>query len=543
MDTFFNQSLWFTQYTNVYFENCNLQLLTLNFLGNDPIWETDLHVCQSQIGHLYAESGNVVLKNCTSFQAHISSNQSLLSVRNSTMLITSLQTEHFQGGTFLKVVSGNISMTNTQFISSVAHGSLIHGMNASFIKFDNCTFNSNNHSLIALESSSTSIIQNSNFERNTMHSNSIKLHNLIRSRNGVLLLTNSTFVENAVSLGGIVCISVGSIGKIEKCVFTNNHGQGILMVNSLNVLVASCMFHGNSVQKRSTVSLRLFGNFSSAVGTQSKKVTRLFAHKHLDKNIKNVIETVSDTSAKCTVFTCEFVQNTAENGGAISATKMSLVLLKSNFINNSAVGSTLHGKGFGGAVMILKSQINIEHCMFVGNQASAGGAILAHDVSLSVNSSIFLKNQAVKMQSSSGGGGAIHCEQYVSTTKLRISIENSTFHECKATYGGAIKTNVGQMVLKDCVFEGNTAQNGGAVHCVSGEISKIHFVSNKADAVGGALYLMLNSTFRVAHSVFIKNVAGGGGAIFGESHGRVISTFSTFENNTAGSHVAGIHWG
>lgn len=137
-------------------------------------------------------------------------------------------------------------------------------------------------------------------------------------------------------------------------------------------------------------------------------------------------------------------------------------------------------------------------------------------------------------------GGAIYSEA------LDLKINNCTFIDCQATYGGAI-SSFSTLEINDCEFINNTAEYaGGAIASGEGEtiIKNTTFRDNIAYYYGGAIYLERNlnlSTFTVdannainssiENSIFENNAATYGGAIYSENH--LTLTDSEFNNNSA----------
>ena len=126
-------------------------------------------------------------------------------------------------------------------------------------------------------------------------------------------------------------------------------------------------------------------------------------------------------------------------------------------------------------------------------------------------------------------------------------IENCTFKNSKATYGGAIfmnaKTKVNNKVLtgtkiNNCKFESNTAEKSGGA--INGEsrgniITKSKFISNKA-AMGGAIQLVKTKNNKFINNIFTSNSATteAGALSLMESTNELIEG-NTFTKNTAGS--------
>lgn len=119
---------------------------------------------------------------------------------------------------------------------------------------------------------------------------------------------------------------------------------------------------------------------------------------------------------------------------------------------------------------------------------------------------------------------------------VTITLENLTLKNGNDIYGGAV-FNFGTLVVKNCMFTGNTATWGGAItnsfDC-NLNVSDSTFIGNTADnGEGGALWNGDGGTLNVINCGFIYNkVTGGpGGAIINYGSSTVVDSF--FVGNTA----------
>ena len=157
-------------------------------------------------------------------------------------------------------------------------------------------------------------------------------------------------------------------------------------------------------------------------------------------------------------------------------------------------------------------------------------------------------------------GGAIYTSDL--NTDSRVTIENCTFKDCYAVYGGAIYMGAGYLSISNSQFINNYAYNfGGAIACENTEnitISKTRFINDYSiDDAGGAVYVK-SSPLNIQRSDFINCSAtfGGaftalnsdvklnfinaynnsarwdGGAVY-HMYGKFFSTYGKFINNTA----------
>ena len=116
-----------------------------------------------------------------------------------------------------------------------------------------------------------------------------------------------------------------------------------------------------------------------------------------------------------------------------------------------------------------------------------------------------------------------------------LTVENSSFRNNKAGWGGAIATTDSSvsMSVRRSRFVGNTAETGGAIIINGGqaEISGSSFQSNEASNFGGAIETS-NGRANISNSSFQGNRAYQGGAIL-VSGARATLTHLTFVDNIA----------
>ena len=191
-----------------------------------------------------------------------------------------------------------------------------------------------------------------------------------------------------------------------------------------------------------------------------------------------------------------------------------------------------------------RPRVQIVSSVFERNVAYQGGAIYADDYHLRIRNSTFLRNTAIV------SGGAI----FVKKPKTKLVIRKSIFTENNVTWdvkdlnltllypspstvpqrkdslGGAIcALNPERMTLSKCTFHLNRAPGGGAaVSVLNGQ--------REEGGEKAAVFNVSDSVFRprlqIVSSVFERNLAYQGGAIYGEDYYLIIHN-STFLRNTA----------
>ena len=199
--------------------------------------------------------------------------------------------------------------------------------------------------------------------------------------------------------------------------------------------------------------------------------------------------------------------------------------IENSLFENNIV-ETVDGQAYGGALQLYGDCTN---CTFINNHAHSGNSgshagALCFRPDSTVDNCTFIGNHADK-----GGATSFHASGELTNS---IFINNTAL-----TWGGAITTDdtPGQYItIENCYFEGNRANNGGAVSTRGSRITFTNntFISNSANTNGGAFNIEDNGVV-VINSTFINNTAkdhGGAGFISGNN---VEIYNSTFENNSA----------
>ncbi|HEY0719720.1 MAG TPA: Calx-beta domain-containing protein [Gammaproteobacteria bacterium] len=206
---------------------------------------------------------------------------------------------------------------------------------------------------------------------------------------------------------------------------------------------------------------------------------------------------------------------------------------------------------YGGAVSMTKSNTLVMSGVHLSNnQALEGGAIYCiNEGRIDINDSQLDGNHASSGDGSFGAGGAIHALQ-----RCSISIANSVFSNNSGnTYGGAIQSEQGELLITGSQFIGNTtADDGGAINSFYGNQTVIvdsTFTGNTAAGSRGAIssvgpIKIFNSTFSsntatynycgafglsdaYLDGVTVDGNIGGGGCLY---NSKVVN--SVFKNNT-----------
>jgi hypothetical protein len=204
-----------------------------------------------------------------------------------------------------------------------------------------------------------------------------------------------------------------------------------------------------------------------------------------------------------------FRNNTAQSGGAM-AIRSRTVIESSQFSLNTASSTGTAGIGEGGAIQSYDSDLFIRDSQFSFNLGRRGGVIYKQSALLVVENSRLVDNSANE------DGGAIFVE---SNTGVRVF--NSTFERNVAPNGeGGALQSFGNIIVRQCTFNNNRAQVGGAVSLSGGSIllfddstlsnNVASFRGGAIDAINGAAALNLNQLTFSNNSV--SNATNGAGA-------------------------------
>lgn len=188
-----------------------------------------------------------------------------------------------------------------------------------------------------------------------------------------------------------------------------------------------------------------------------------------------------------------------------------------------------YGNNYGGAIytsdLNANSKVTIDNCTFNDGYAIYGGAIYMGAGYLTVMNSRFINNYAYNF------GGAIACEytENVTISKSKF-IKDHTVDDA----GGAIYVRSSPINIDSCDFINCSATFGGAITSLNSDVklNNIYAYNNSAKWGGGAIYHMYG-TFHSRNNVFKSNQARNGGALYIDNSSSLNMLYNTFENNQA----------
>jgi predicted outer membrane repeat protein len=261
-----------------------------------------------------------------------------------------------------------------------------------------------------------------------------------------------------------------------------------------------------------------------------------------------------NSSGSPTIRTCRFLNNAANNGGAVLNTGSSPQFVECEFSGNSAVSA-------GGINNVLGSSPSFSSCTFSQNVSMNAGGAVSNDTNCNPtfvgcsfdSNSATLRGGAVysintsapsftdcsftgnSVTSNSGFAGAIYNSHTVSTLLRCEFTGNTSAGDAGALYADFSTPSGLDWNMTDCVFVRNSTADEGGVMYANARVRALRcaFYGNSAWR-GGAVSLN-NHSFEFTNCIFVGNVAGSnGGAALVTNSGSLFSN-CTFANNAAPS--------
>eukprot|EP00210_Caulerpa_lentillifera_P003658 g3492.t1 len=364
----------------------------------------------------------------------------------------------------------------------------------------------------------------------------------------VLRIRKCTFDENTASFGsgGVLHISNGPYVTISESHFQNNRairGGALHAERYAKVNISDCKFlrnyatDGGAICARRSVDIDiknsdLRSNFAiegggaisveSHVFSSGEKATIAITDCHIGNNCAAVGTTRNA------------FRNIVPQGGAVLGIGAGqfVSVANSSFYDNSAQQ--------GGAIAIVgaKSFWLSNQSSFSSNEADLGGAIFVYvDESIDISADIYRISDTTFKSNGAREGGALWIISSRSTNDLfpfnaykkSVGVENCNFtsNNVSSNGGGMMVRGVGfqvhnssfDMNLADSKSESELSGSGGGIVAIDGataEISYGVFKENKANARGGALFVM-DASVRTNSTNFNRNSVidehGNGGAV------------------------------
>jgi hypothetical protein len=337
---------------------------------------------------------------------------------------------------------------------------------------------------------------------------------------GSPIIANCTIIDNAAGIGGGFFPSGSDASRIKvlDCEIIRNFalfGGGIFSEN-----VGGGLYMNTDISENTS---------QNAGGGQYKFFSRdTFMNCTINEN--QIVDTSSgagvNSQASASVYVgCEFSGNAATfNGGAFNCTdtfQQSIIMVDCEFLDNSA-------PNIGGAITFRRGAYALQNCYFSGNISPFGGAVITLVSDIQIDSCTFEENQAL----SSGGG--------VYKLGANATVTNCTFsqNEAASDAGGMVHDG-GTGTISNCTFDANTANNGAGFRKFNGSVNMDNcvFSNNEASNFGGG-FLSDTLETNVTNTTFSLNTAVWGGG-FGSTGGDNSLDNCLFEDNSIQNGGAG----
>ncbi len=257
---------------------------------------------------------------------------------------------------------------------------------------------------------------------------------------GVLTVSNSTFINNIVSASGGGIYSEGML-TVSNCTFTNNtsasFGAGICSLGPDVLLMVS----GSSFTGNSGVGICYVGSFGGGTLTVDNST--------FTNNFGSGIKSSNTPTA---VNNSAFENNSDSFGGGINIDSSHIYYDMTTVTNSTFTGNCATTDG--GGIYNVFGMITVVNSTFTGNSATTnGGGIYNLFGLMAVCNSTFNGNSAT-----TNGGG-------ISNYSSMLTLTNSTITNNYGVYGGGINTvNDSSLTLNNTIVAGNTGTNGNDIY-------------------------------------------------------------------------------
>nr|WP_302579083.1 hypothetical protein [Methanobrevibacter arboriphilus] len=311
---------------------------------------------------------------------------------------------------------------------------------------------------------------------------------------------NNTYGETIINgnENWIFKINSGVTVSFYGITFTNARGNngGAISINNSKVSVNNCIFKDNNYHEYGIYTRNTKGSGIYVTGTKSVLNVNYcnFTKNYAEYGAGIYGENVNTINVKNSNFEYNSGSEYYESDGFRSGGNGSGIFAKNSKINISSCNFTDNYAITGGAITLSKSISNINSCNFNENNAyntycwddffkdyaAFGGAIAIFDSIVNISNSNFNNNYVRDGDEEKSYGGAI----YMNGSKNLVNIKYSNFIENHAAYGGAISI-VGKVNIFYSNFTKNSAQIGGAIFNKDNLILKnSRFINNRAKSQG-----------------------------------------------------------
>jgi len=206
--------------------------------------------------------------------------------------------------------------------------------------------------------------------------------------------------------------------------------------------------------------------------------------------------------------------------------------------------------------IIVKSENGPENCIIDLEDSGRAFTFVSGlgDNSIWITAADVIDGFTIRNGNTNDYAGAIYC-YYGYENDVSPTIRNCVFENNTSNYGGAICIDGGSSLITNCIFDSNSANYGGAIYLGSAGgdteplIQQCTFTGNSADlhwnGQGGAIYLTnvsTNEDCQINNNTFDGNSAPNGGAIYFSTSSPEVSG-NLFVNNTGSTNGSALYIG
>ena len=344
-------------------------------------------------------------------------------------------------------------------------------------------------------------------------------------------VANCTFTGNSARIiGGGMLNDVGSSTAVTNCTFTGNlalfDGGGMFNFSGGIPTVANCTFSGNSA--------KLGGGMYNDVESNATVTNCTFSANWAESHGGGMY---NDVESNTTVTNCTFSDNWAESqGGGMYNLSSHTTLTNCIFSENST-------EEWGGGIACIAGSLIIESCSIQNNWSESGAGISSlEDCSPEISDSTICYNIADSAVDSKGGGLFVDHSNLLVENCVFVANQASPVPPDDAripgTGGGAIccANGANVVVIGSTFINNSSTDDGGAICCHKSclQITDGTFLRNSSGDAGGAIYLRESQQVDVTNSLFAGNSAtySGGAILYRDS--TILNIYNcTLTNNSA----------
>ena len=321
--------------------------------------------------------------------------------------------------------------------------------------------------------------------------------------------------------GGIECMDASP--SVKNCTITDNvndsHGGGVYADSESSPLFEDCVISGNH------------GDHGGGVSCGGELASPVFVRCEITGNSSRFGGggiCRSPTMQECIIAENTVSGESFSRGGGVYCYGPGLGLSDCHVYGNSA----RNGGGIYFQYSVYPSS-RIENCTISGNEAHSGGGICCF-----YHSCPEILNCSISENSASSLGGGMYCLQ--DSTPLLF---NCSFEGNSASYGAGLCCEDSAPSIKSCEFKSNRADNdGGAMHFMDeshATVEDCQILDNSSEwSDGGGIYIH-GSAPSIKGCLFEGNSADRGGALMCVWAWPTVEN-STFSENTSRSHGGAI---